>query len=326
MQRRTLTLGFAAMAAGGTVSSAALAQGSYPSGTVRMLVGFAPGGYTDILARAIAVELQQRFGRPFPVENRPGAAGVIAAEAVARAAPDGLTLLVGHTTANAIVGALQQRLGYDPVRDFTPVTLLAAQPHALVVKANAPWRSVLELIAAAKAQPGAVTYGSSGVASVQHVAGEMFAKAAGIELTHVPYRGSAPALVDLAAGQIHFLIEGAAVSGAMVDSGQLRALAVSASQPVPRFPDVPTIAEAALPGYEVQSWFGLFAPAGTPASVVDALRGAVAEALTSAPLQRILRDASATGGGMPSAEFRRFIEGEISRYQRLLAGVSIAVD
>lgn len=324
MRRRDLIAGMAALSTG-PARAQGNGPGGYPSGSVRMLVGFAPGGYTDILARAVAIQLQQQFGRPFVVENRPGAAGVIAAETVARASADGLTLLVGHTTANAIVGVLQQRIGYDPARDFAPVTLLAAQPHALVVRANSPWRGVPDLIAAAKERPGTLAYGSSGVASVQHVAGEMLARAAGIELVHVPYRGSAPALVDLAAGQIHLVIEGAAVSGAMVDSGQIRALAVTAAGPVARFPGVPPVAET-LPRYEVQSWFGLFAPAATPAAVTGALRDAVAGALETPGMRRILQDASATPGGMSSPAFQRFVENEIERYRSLLSGVALSLD
>jgi tripartite-type tricarboxylate transporter receptor subunit TctC len=325
MNRRHIILGTAALALP-SLAGSAMAQGvAFPPGTVKLIVGFSPGGYTDILARAITAPLSERFGRSFVVENRPGAAGVIAAEAVARANPDGMTLLVGHTTANAIVAALPQRIPYDPDKDFAHVTLLAAQPHALVVKASSPWRNVADLIAAAKADAGSVTYGSSGVASVQHVAGEMFAKAAGIELIHVPYRGSAPALVDLAAGQIQFLIEGAAVSGALVDNGQLRAIAVSSPRQVARFPGVPTISESGLPGYEVQSWFGLFAPAGTPAPLVGGLQEAVATALTTPTLQKLLNDASATPGGMPPAAFHQFIRSEIDRYKRLLAGTQISL-
>jgi tripartite-type tricarboxylate transporter receptor subunit TctC len=325
MRRRGALLALPSLLTAGPGGPAARAA-EWPTRPVRILVGFAPGGFTDILARAIAPALSARFGPPFVVENRPGAAGVLAAEAVAKAPPDGHTLLLAHPTAVSIAPALAQRLPFDAAAAFAPVTLLAMQPHLLIVKRDSPWRGVQDLVADARARPGAVTYGSSGVGSVQHVAGEVFAAATGAEFTHVPYRGSAPTMADIAAGQVGFAIDGVAVSAPMIEAGQLRALAASVERRVARFPDVPTLAEAGVPGVAIGSWFGLIAPAGTPPAVVEALRGAAVQALEGPEALRVLRAASAEPVGSTPAEFAAFIAAETARYRRLSARTRITLD
>jgi tripartite-type tricarboxylate transporter receptor subunit TctC len=297
-----------------------------PPRPVRLLVGFPPGGFTDILARTVAPLFQARFEQSVVVENRGGAAGVLAAEAAARAAPDGTTLLIGHPTANAIVAGLATRLSYDPRTAFTPVTLIAAQPHLLLVNAESPYRSVDDLLAAARRDPGRLTFASSGVASVQHVAGELFKAATGVDVVHVPYRGTGPAMADLAGGQVTFAIDGAGGAGALLAAGRLRALAVSSARRAAKLPDIPTLAEVGVRGVEIGSWFALMGPAGLPEPAVAALHAAVVEALAHPTMRRVMDDASAEPGGMPPAEFRAFILAEIERYRDLGTRTRISMD
>ena len=322
MLRRTL---LAALGAG-SLAPRARAQADWPQRPVRLLVGFPPGGFTDILARVIAPKLQEHFGQPFVVENRSGAAGIIAADAVAKAPPDGHTLLLAHPTAVAIAPALSQRLPYDALTAFAPVTLLALQPHLLLVKGDAPWRSVADLVVDARTRPGAITYASSGIGSVQHVQGEQFAAAAGVAVVHVPYRGSGPTMTDLAAGQVHFAIDGAAVSASLIEAGRLRALATSAGARIARFPDLPTLEESGVPGVAPGSWFGLLAPAGTPPAIITVLQRAAAAALPTPEVERAMRNASAEPGGTTPRSFADFIQGEIERYRELAARTRISID
>jgi tripartite-type tricarboxylate transporter receptor subunit TctC len=270
--------------------------------------------------------LQAQLDQPVVVENRGGAAGIIGAEAVARAVPDGTTLLLGHSTANAIAANLGQRLSYDPRTAFAPITLVATQPHALLINAAAPYRTVAELLTAARQAPGRLTYASSGVASVQHVAGEMLRAATGIDVVHVPYRGTGPALADLAGGQVDFVIDGLAGAAPLLQAGRIHALAVSTAQRVPRLPDVPTLDEAGAPGFEIRSWFGLFAPAGLPDPAVESLHVATSAALSRPEMQRVLNDASAESGGMPPAAFAEFVRNEIARYREVAARMRIAIE
>ncbi|MBV1796718.1 tripartite tricarboxylate transporter substrate binding protein [Siccirubricoccus sp. G192] len=321
MRRRRIIMALGAV----TLARPVRAQ-DWPQHPVRILVGFPPGGFTDILARVIAPRLQERFGQPFVVENRPGAAGIIAAEAVAKAPPDGLMLLLAHPTAIAIAPALSQRLPYDGMAAFTPVTLLAQQPHVLLVKGDAPWRSLAELVEDARRRPGMLTYASSGVGSVQHVQGELFAAAAGIELVHVPYRGSGPTMTDLAAGNVSMVIDGVAVSAPLVESGRLRVLATSAARRLPRYPDLPTLAESGLEGVVPGSWFGLLAPAGTPPAIVQALARAATEALPTPEVARAMERASAEPGGLSPEEFAAFVRAEDARYRALAARTRISMD
>jgi tripartite-type tricarboxylate transporter receptor subunit TctC len=260
----------------------ARAQGRAPARPMRLVVPFAPGGLTDILARACAEQLQPRLGQPVVVENRPGAGGNLAAEAVARAAPDGTTLLVATQGIIAINKALFARLSYDPDADFTAIAMLAQQPNLLVVSPRAlpDVTSVAELIAKARATPGGLPYGSNGVGSFTHLSMELFRAAAGLTMTHVPYRGSAPLLTDMIAGTVGVAFDGLGTSAPQVRGGALRAIGVSGGTRFRALPEVPAIAET-LPGFDASPWYGVFAPAAVPEAVQAGLEAALRGVLES---------------------------------------------
>ncbi|MEF7612570.1 tripartite tricarboxylate transporter substrate binding protein [Aquincola sp. MAHUQ-54] len=243
---------------------------AYPTQAVKIVVPYPPGGPTDIVARVVAQQLGEQLGQTVIVDNKPGAGGNLGAEAVARAAPDGYTLLVA-TTAHAINMSLFKNLNYDVQRDFAPVSLLTQGPLVLVTTPSFPAKNVAEVIALAKAKPGELNYASSGNGQSTHLAAELFATSAGVKLTHVPYKGSAPALTDVIAGQVPMFFDTMLSSMPFVKSGKLKALAVTSPSRSPAAPDIPTVAESGLPGYEVFAWNGLLAPAGTPPAVLSKL-------------------------------------------------------
>jgi tripartite-type tricarboxylate transporter receptor subunit TctC len=321
MLRRTL-LGVLAAPA---VMAQPAGSPTWPQYPVRILVGFPPGGLTDVLARVLAPRLSEHFGQPFVVENRAGASGIIAAEAVAKAT-DGHTLLLAHPTAMAIAPALAQRLPFDAERAFTHISLLALQPHLLLVKADAPWRDVAALVADGRARPGRLTFASSGVGSVQHIQAEQFCAAAGITAVHVPYRGSAPTMTDLAAGNVDFAIDGLGIAWPLVEAGRLRALATSNARRLARAPNLATLAEQGVEGVLPGSWFGLAAPSSIPEARALAIQQVAAAALTTPDVLRALGNASAESIGGTPAEFRAFIQDQISRFRTLAQRVSISMD
>ncbi|MCO6417823.1 tripartite tricarboxylate transporter substrate binding protein [Siccirubricoccus sp. KC 17139] len=320
MRRRALLAGLALLPA------PSRAQGSWPEKPVRILVGFPPGGLTDVLARVLANALQPRFGQPFLVENRTGASGIIAAELVAKSPPDGHTLLLAHPTAVAIAPALAQRLPFDGARAFAPVTLLARQPHVLLAKGDSPWTSLADLVAEAKRRPGAITFASSGVGSVQHIQAEQFCMATGIEAVHVPYRGSAPTMTDLAAGQVHWVIDGVGVSAPLIEAGSLKALGTAAPRRIARWPSLPTFAEQGVEGVVPGSWFGLMGPAGMPPRLVAALAEAAAAALTGAEAQRALTSASAEAAAEGPEAFANFLAVETGQFRALAQRTRISLE
>ncbi len=279
--RRTTLGGMAALGAG-ALSNAAMAQAPWaPSRPVRLVVPFAPGGLTDILARALADQLQPRLGQAVLVENRAGAGGNLAAETVARAEPDGHTLLVATQGIIAINKALFRRLPYDPDTDFTPLAFMARQPNLLVASpriVTAP--DLAALIAMAKAAPQPLAYGSNGVGSFTHLSMELFRMMAGIELVHVPYRGSAPMLADLVGGQIALAMDAVATSAPHVSAGTLKAMAVTSAKRAPSLPDIPAVAET-VPGYDASPWYGVFGPAAAPAPVLARLEAEMRAVLDS---------------------------------------------
>jgi len=278
----------------------ARAQGWAPTRPVRLVLPFAPGGLTDILARACAEQLQARIGQPVVVENRPGAGGNLAAEAVARAAPDGTTLLVATQGIIAINKAMFSRLSYDPDADFTAIAMLAQQPNLLVVSPRAlpDVRDVAGLIARAKATPGGMPYGSNGVGSFTHLSMEIFRAAAGIEMTHVPYRGSAPLLTDMIAGTVPVAFDGLGTSAPQVRAGALRAIAVSGGQRFRAMPDVPSIVET-VPGFDASPWYGIFAQSALPEAMQAGLEAAFRAVLDSPAWAAVLtqREADAMPQG-----------------------------
>lgn len=244
---------------------------TYPSKPIRMVVGFPSGGAPDILARIFSEKISPSWGQPVVVDNKPGAGGNIGAEAVAHAAPDGYTLALGTVGTHSINGALYSKMPYDMVRDFAPVILVASTPNVLVVNPSVPARNVAELIALAKAKPGSLTFGTPGIGTSPHVAGEMFNALAGVKLTHVPYKGRAMAIPDLLGGHISMMFDNLPSALPVIKEGKVRPLGVTSAKRSPSAPDIPTLAEQGLPGFDADSWFAIFAPANTPKDVLARL-------------------------------------------------------
>jgi len=291
----------------------ACAQDAYPSRTVRIVVPFAAGGGADAVGRAVADRLSDRFGRPFVVDNRPGAAGNIGTEHVARSAPDGYTLLLvgpNHAT-NA---HLFRQLPFDPVRDFAPISLLTSAPYVLVAHTGFEARNFQDLLALARARPGGLSYGSAGNGSAGHLAMELIKSSAGIDMVHVPYRGSPPLLADLVSGQVAVGFDNVLSSAPLIAAGRLRPLAVSGARRAPALPDVPTIAESGLPGFDVTVWQGMLAPTGTPTPIVTRLSVELAGVLHSPQLRDRLALLGVEAIGSRPEEFARFIGEELTRW------------
>jgi len=288
-------------------------QEDYPSRVVRVVVPFAAGGGADAVGRAVAERLSARLGRPFVVDNRPGAAGNIGTEQVARAAPDGYTLLVTGPN-HATNPHLFRQLPFDPVRDFAPVSLLTSAPYVLVAHAGLEARNFQDLLALARARPGVIAYGSAGNGTAGHLAMELIKSTAGIDLVHVPYRGSPPLLADLVSGQVSVGFDNVLSSAPLIAAGRLRALAVSGARRAPALPDVPTLAESGLPGFDVTVWQGLLAPAGTPAPIVARLNTEIVAALRSPDLRARLDQLGVEAIGSSPEEFARFLNAELARW------------
>src|SRR4051794_40505861 len=267
-----------ALAAWATVPSTASA--AYPEKIIRIVVPFAPGGGTDVIARTLAQEMSKDLGGSIIIENRPGAGTILGTQAVAGSEPDGYTLLMG-TFANAVNPSLYAKLPYDPQRDFAPVALIARSFNIVVVNAASPIKSIADLIAAAKADPDRLSYGTYGTGTSAHLAGELFKSMAHVNLTTVPYKGAAPAITDLLGGRIEVMFTTVASAASLIAGGQLRALAVTSAERSPAFPDVPTVAEAGVSGYAAESWYGLYAPARTPAAVIERLNKSASAAVQS---------------------------------------------
>ena len=314
-----------------TAPFAVLAQAAWPSKPVRIVVPFAAGGTTDILARALAPELQRVFGQPFIVDNKPGAGGNIGAAEVAKSAPDGHTLLMGTVGTHGINQSLYPKLPYDPIKDFAPVTLVAAVPNVLVfnpAKAERLGiRNVADLIKYAKANPGKLNMASSGNGTSIHLAGELFKAMTGSYMVHFPYRGSGPALIDLIGGNMDLMFDNLPSSMQQIKAGKLKALAVTSAARSPALPDVPTIAEAGpVKGYEASSWFGLLAPHGTPADVVNRLQQETAKALASPVLKERLMAQGAVPSGNTPAEFAKLIDAETAKWAQVVKVSGAKVD
>ncbi|MCW7538485.1 tripartite tricarboxylate transporter substrate binding protein [Aquabacterium sp. A7-Y] len=308
-----------------------LAQAAWPSRPVRIVVPFAPGGTTDILARALAPELSKALGQPVVVENKAGAGGNLGAAEVARAPNDGHTLLMGTVGTHGINQSLYPKLPYEPVKDFAPVTLVAAVPNVLVfnpAKAQALGiRGVSDLIRYARANPGKLNMASSGNGTSIHLAGELFKSQTGSYMVHFPYRGSGPALMDLIGGNVDLMFDNLPSAMPHIRAGKLKALAVTSAQRSEALPDLPTIAEAGpVKGYEATSWFGLLAPAGTPAAVVERLQQETARALGAAALKERLLSQGAVPSGMPPADFAKLIASETRKWAEVVKASGAKVD
>jgi len=289
--------------------------GGYPSKPVRMLVGNTPGGGIDLTARAVAQRLTDRWGRSFVVDNRPGGAGLIGIDLAANAGPDGYTLLVvpGSLVASA---AAQKKLAYDLRKALAPVTQLTSVSYVLMVNPSVPAKSVKELIAYAKERPNKMNFGSSGIGTIGHLAGELFAWKSGVKMVHVPYKGATPALVDMISGQIQLGFTSTISGMPQVRAGKLRVMGVSSARRAPSLPDVPTIAESGLPGFDLVNWYGLFAPGATPPAIVLALHREAAVIVESQDMQAMLaKDGADAESSASPAAFRRLFESEVVKWE-----------
>ena len=287
---------------------------------------FPPGGPTDVVGRMVAAKLGDAFGQQFIVENRAGAGGTLGSELVAQAAADGYTLLYGSTSTLAMAPSLYRKLGYDPRRSFAPVSLVSSGPLLVAVNAAVPAATLAQLIALAKDKPGSLNYGSAGNATPPHLAAEMFRRLAGVDLVHVPYKGGAPALQAVSAGEVQLIFEGLVTLLPQIRAGRLRALAITGMARDPALPDVPTVAEAGLPEFQVNFWSGLVAPAGTSQEVVGALNTALRTALATAAARETLTRFGLVAAGNTPAEFSRFIEAEIARWEKAILASGAKVD
>jgi tripartite-type tricarboxylate transporter receptor subunit TctC len=321
--KRTLLLALAALLP--AVVSAGPAPASYPDRMVKIVVPFAPGGGTDVVARTLAQEMAKDLGVSIIIENKPGAGTIIGTQAVAASAADGYTLLMG-TFANAVNPSLNPRLPYDPHRDFAPVALVARSFNIVVVNPNSPIQSIADLIAAAKADPEKLSYGTFGTGTSAHLAGELFKNMAGVNLTTVPYKGAAPAITDLVGGQIQVMFTTVASAASLIAGGQLRALAVTSAERSPAFPQLPTVAEAGVPGYAAESWYGLFAPAGTPADVIDRLNKSAATAVQSEAFQKLGVNEGLVMVARPPEAFDQYVRGEEERWRKLIQDAGIRIE
>ena len=299
-------------------------QAPYPNKPVRMVVPFAAGGATDILARIGADELSKRLGQPVVVENVGGAGGTIGTGQVAKAKPDGYTLLAGSPGPITISPVAQKGLAYD-TRDFDAITIIADGPAALVVAKDSPYKSMRDLIAAAKAKPGALSYGSAGVGAFSHLNGELLKSLAGIDVVHVPYKGAGPALTDVLGGRLDFYIEYYPAVQKFIESGDMRALAVTSANRFPLRSDIPTMAEAGVPGYEMSAWVGVMAPAGTPKDVADKIQQTLAQALQDPAVAARIRGLGVVPGGQKPNEFTAYLEKERGQYKRLVDAGGITI-
>jgi tripartite-type tricarboxylate transporter receptor subunit TctC len=296
---------------------------AYPSRPLHLIVPFPPGGSTDILARVLGQKLSEVLEQPVVVDNRPGAGGSIGAEAAAKAAPDGYTLLMGQLGPLAVSPAIYKKLPYDPVKSFAPVCLMAIVPSVLVVNTSLPFSSAAELIAYAKKNPGRLTYGSAGNGSTSHLTTEYFKLATGTDILHVPYKGVGPMLTDLVSGQVAMGINGAPAVMPHVTSGRLRALAVTSLARVPSLPDIPTLDEAGVKGFEANGWYGIVAPAGTPSAIVLRLNSGIRRAVGTPELRaRLDAEGAIPAGGTPE-EFGALIASEIVRWGTVLKKAGI---
>ena len=315
-------LGLAAVCA---VSFAAPAA-DYPARPVTILVAFTPGGPSDVLSRIIGKRLQEILHQPFIIENRPGAGGNIAAEQVKNATPDGYTLLMGNNSILATNAALYKKLNYDAEKDFLPISLVGTQANILVVNPNVPANSMQELIALAKASPGALNFASSGHGAAAHLAGELFKTEAKINIVHVAYKGAAPALQDVVAGHVQMMFATAASVIGLIKQGKVRALAVTTPKRTALLPDLPTVDELGLKGFDATTWHGLVAPAGTPKEVIDALHIATTEALKDPATQNALTDLGVDIIGNTPREFADYIKSEIPKWTAVVKASGAQVD
>ena len=326
--RRIALLGACTLAAAGLLPAAAMAQpdANWPSKPIKWVVPFPPGGAMDVIARTLGEKAGRTLGQPFVIENRPGAGGNIGADAVAKSPADGYTIMI-TSIGMATNKALYPRLSYDPVKDFAPISLLAIVPNVLVVNtAKTTDKSVADVIAHAKRDPGKLTYASAGNGTSIHLAGEVFASMAGLNLLHVPYKGSGPAVTDMLGGQVDLMFDSITSARPHILSGKLRALGVTSAKRSATLPDVPTIAEAGVPGYEVSPWFAVFAPAGTPAAIVNKINAALIDAMKQPDTVAKFETIGADPIGTTPQQLATHLDKELARWGALIKERNIRMD
>lgn len=325
MHRRTLLLTSLVCAAAFAAAPAPARADAYPTKPIRLVVGYAAGGSTDVIARIVGQHLAEELGQPVVVDNRPGAGASIASDFVAKSAPDGYTIFMG-TIANTINTTLYRRLPFDFERDFAPISLVATVPNVLVVNPNVPAKTVQEFIALAKSKPGDIYFASSGSGSSIHLSGELFNMVADVKMVHVPYKGSAPAVIDLMGGQVQAMFDNLSSSLPHVKAGKLRALAVTSAARSPEAPDVPTMAEAGLPGCEVLSWFALMAPAKTPQPIIDRLNAATVKVLGQDVVKQKLAAIGADPAPSTPQALAALIRSETAKWAKVVENSGAKVD
>lgn len=313
-------------ATAGVLSAApAQAQGTWPDKPLKLVVPYPAGGNADNTARLLATQLGQRLGQQVVVDNRPGGSGTIGAAAVAKAPADGYTLLL-DATAFTVNPSLFPKLPFDAAKDFAPISLVLQVPLLMVVPANSPFQSVADLVKAAKARPGHLTYASAGNGGAQHLAGELFKQGQKVAITHIPYRGGAPALTDLIGGQVDMMFSATTASGPFVKSGKLRALAISSPRRVEGWESVPTVAESGVPGFQVSEWNGLFAPAGTPRPVLERLEAETRAIVASPEMKKRFAELGVQGVGSSAQEFSSFLKAETTKWAEVIRTSGIRID
>lgn len=304
---------------------AAVAQDGYPNKPIRMVLPFPPGGVTDLLARALAEKLSPRLGQPVIVDNKAGAGTVLASELVARAPADGYTFLLAASSLGT-APLIYDKVGYDAIKSFTPVTQVASVVHVMVVNPSLPVKSMKELTAYAKANPGKLNYGSTGTGTSTHLEGELYKSMAGIYMVHIPYRGSGPALTDLVGGQLNVMFDALGSSAPFIKAGKLRALAVTTAKRSQSIPELPTVSESGVPGYEAMPWLGLVAPAGTPPAVVDRIHREVAKILEEPDIKERFKGWGLDIIGNSPAEFTSFLRRDIAQWNKVITNAKIKAD
>ncbi|HYP71277.1 MAG TPA: tripartite tricarboxylate transporter substrate binding protein [Variovorax sp.] len=316
------TLCAAAAVAASLIAPLSASAQSYPDKPVRMILPFPPGGVTDILARALAEKLAPRLGQPVVVENKPGAGTVLASDLVARAPADGYTVLLAASSLGT-APLLYEKVSYDAIKSFTPITQVASVVHVLVVNPQLPFKSVADLLNYAKQNPGKLNYASTGTGTSTHLEGELLKSMGKVDLVHIPYKGSGPALTDVVGGQVNVMIDALGSSGPFIKSGKLRALAVTTAKRSESVPELPTVAESGLPGYEAMPWLGLVAPAGTPQPVVDRLHREVTAILKEPELRERFKGWGLDIIGNTPAEFSAFLRRDIDQWSRVITSANI---
>ena len=310
-----------------TLAATAAQAQAYPARPIRFVVPYAPGGPLDLIARAIGQKLTEATGQPVVVDNKPGAGGNIGADIVAKAAPDGYTIVMGAVATHAINPTLYPKIPYDPVKDFTPVAMVAVVPNVLVVNPALPVKSVKELIDFAKARPSYLNFASGSSGSTGHLAGELFNALAGVQMVHIPYKGGAPAMADLLAGQVQLMFDNLANALPQVKAGKLRALAVTTAQRSAFAPDLPTLAEAGVPGFDLTTWFGIFLPGNAPRDIVLRLNTEINKALSAPDMKDRLEKMGAEPPANNTPErFAAFIKVEFDKYARVIKASGAKVE